>query len=465
MNIKKRKSQDKSNPITTTVPSKSIPSLPNRFPLGHAPDLQKDVLGFFDRCRATYGNLYAIPIPGVRAFATTNPDLVQKMFLETEKNFIKSPQMKRFSPLIGNGLATSEGAFWKRQRKLATPFFTASAVTSFEGHIRISIEETLTKWEQSVGSELDLNEEMAQLTLRIILRSLFSGDGIENSDLISSSIMTLSKYLMKRFFAPVLLPLSLSFLLHPEAKRAHRQLHTLVYDLIRVRRKTGSEGKKDMLSMFLSAQDPDTGETMNDEQIHDELLTMFFAGFDTTSSALIFAFRLLSENPEQRERLEAEADRLVSNAIPTPEEVRSFDVIRRAFEETMRLYPPGYILNRSPIDDYLFEDYLLPAGALVFIPIWTLHRSPELWQKPTDFDPDRFLKENVQKRHRCAYVPFATGRRMCIGSNLAMLEGQMIIGSVVKNFRLAHRANHTPIIKPAMALNVVNGMPMKVEKR
>ncbi len=449
---------------TITAPLK-IPAPPNRFPLGYAPEMQRDILGLADRLSAEYGGLVRVPVPGLNIYLATDADLIQFLLVESERTFTKGAQNDRFTPLLGKGLVLSNGAHWRRQRKLMNPYFSQSAVKSFEHHIHAAVKEVVMGWKDRSGEELDINAEMKRTTLRVILRSLFSGDGMEHADTLFQNFNILSEFCIRRFFSPMPLPLPVAYLLKPNVRRAMQELKSLLNDLINARRNEGTSTKTDLLSMMIDARDEETGATMSNENIRDELMTIFFAGYDTTSIAMTMTLRLLSENPTIREQVEAEADRRIAGSIPNTEETRSLDAVTRAFSEAMRLYPPAYMVNRTPLRDTPWQDFVLPEGSVILVSIWGVQRSPEYWEDPLRFDPDRFIPENAQRRHRFAYVPFIGGPRVCIGKNLAMLEGPMILGAILKNFRLTHRADHEPQFATGSTLNLLNGMPMRLEVR
>lgn len=449
----------------STTPG-AIPAPPFKFPPGYAFEMQRDILGLADRLSSRYGGLVRIPVPGTKIFLATDADLIHFVLVESERSFTKGPQNKHFVPLLGRGLVLSTGAHWKQQRRMMNPFFSSAAINGFSGHLFASIDDVLTPWKNLIGSEIDVYAEMRKLTLQIILRSLFSGQGLEYCERLFQSFNLLSEFCIRRFFSVMPLPLSLAYILRPAAKRAYNDLQSMLESLIESRRnENNSSSRTDLLSMLMEARDEETGRPMSNQEIRDELMTIFFAGFDTTSVGLSMSLHLLSQNPEWRDSLESEADQKVSGLIPTLEETRGFDRITKAFMESIRLYPPAYMINRCPIEDVQYADYTLPAGSVVLISIWGVQRSPHYWSDPLRFNPDRFSEESKHHRHRFAYIPFGGGPRVCLGKNLALLEGSMILGAILKSFRLTHRRDHVLHIKTGSTLTVANGMPMRLEAR
>lgn len=436
---------------------KSIPAPPGRLPLGYANELQSDVLGLSSRLGREYGGIVRVPIPAKRLYIVSDADLVHDILVQTEQTFLKGSQNARFEPLLGRGLVLSNGTHWKRQRRLMNPFFSPAAIRSFESHIQSAIEEIILPWKDLAG-QIDVHSEMQRVTIHIILSSLFSGEAKKDSETLVESFHTLSNFCIQRFFSPFPLPLSLAYLFKPGVRRAHEKLETVIRELIRNRRKS-TERPPDLLTMLIEARDEDTGEQMTDAEVRDELMTIFFAGYDTTSFALTMTLWLLSQNTEIRESLESQADEKVSGAMTTEEETRGLTGIAQAFQEAMRLYPPVYMVNRTPIEDVNIGGYVLARSSLVLLSIWDIHRSEKYWKDPLVFDPGRFSDENLSAMRR-TFLPFGGGSRACIGKNLALMEGPMILGTILKHFRLDALKNYTPKIETGATLSLANGMPM-----
>ncbi len=440
---------------------KEIPSPSFRFPLGHAGELQADVLGLSSRLSREFGGIVRIPVPGKKIYLVTDADMIHDILVRTEQDFLKGSQNVRFEPLLGKGLVLSNGAHWKRQRRLMNPYFSPAAIQSFEKHIQRAIEDVIIPWKNQPG-EFDVYSEMQRVTIQIILNSLFSGEASKEKELLLESFHTLSAFCIERFFSPFPVPLSMAYLFQPHVRKAHMDLERVIRGLIGSRRES-SNRPSDLLTILIEAVDSETGEQMSDEEIRDELMTVFFAGYDTTSFALTMSLWLLSQNPGVRESLEKEARTKIHGTVATEEEARSLTETSMAFREAMRLFPPVYMVNRTPIKDSLIHDYLLPRNSLILLSIWDVHRSEKYWKEPLAFRPTRFSEDTPSDLRR-AFLPFGGGSRACIGKNLAMMEGPMILGTILKHYRLDAQQGQIPELTTGATLNLKHGLTMKLEK-
>ena len=425
--------------------------------------MQRDILGLCDELTARYGGLVRVPVPGNEIYLVADADMLHQILVESERTYVKGERNQLFAPLLGNGLVISGGSHWQRQRKLMNPHFSHQAVGEFEHHIRASLDETVADWQKNLGKEIDVNSQMEQLTFRALLRGLFSGEGQQHADALFRDFSVLSQFCIRRFFSPVTLPLRLSYALHPAARRSAAGMKARLLDIITKRRNAPRSDKPDLLGMLIEARD-ENGEGMRDEDICDEITTVFFAGYDTTSVSLTMTLRMLADQPDAWNRVAAEAKEKVNGAVPTAEEVRSFKLIASAYKEALRLYPPAYMINRTPLRDVELGGFPIPEGSLLLLSIWSVHRMPEYWDDPLQFRVDRFTEENRKEHYRHAYIPFSSGPRICLGIHLALLEAGMILGTLMKQFRLAPRPGHEPNVQAYSTLHVTGGMPMVVSE-
>ena len=441
-------------------PGREIPGPSAVFSLRYARELQRDVLGLSEALRKEYGGIVRVPIPGKRVYVVSDAELVHDILVRTERDFLKGPANVRFEPLLGKGLVLSNGNHWKRQRRLMNPFFSTAAIRSFESHIQGAISEVILA-DRSMRV-LDIHEQMQRVTLQVILRSLFSGEAKRESETLFDCFSILSGFCIKRFFNPFPLPLSLAYLAQPRVRNAHRMLEELLKSLIANRRASGDR-PSDLLTMFIEAEDAETAERMTDEEIRDELMTVLFAGFDTTSFGLTMTLWLLAQNADAAESLRKEAQETINGDIPTEEESQQLHGIRNAFQEAMRIYPPVYMVNRTPIKSVRLGDFGIPKGALLLLSIWDIHRNPEHWPEPLAFLPERFADSNAAGEIRSHFLPFGGGSRACLGKNLALMEGPMILGTVLKNFRFQSIEGSSPELMTGATLGLKKGLSMKLE--
>lgn len=451
--------------------ARSIPG-PKGLPfLGIAPELSRDVTATVTRLMLEYGGIVRVPMPGVDAYLIVEPELVRTILVETEKEdgFGKPENIsERLSRVIGNGLGTSAGELWRRQRRLANPAFHKQAISGFQTIIQKQIATMCARWDAvaKAGGTVEIADEMMRLTLDIVLGSLFSTNAREKTQAIGGALHELQDYFAHILFAPVALPLSVPTPRNLRAGKYRRQMFSIIDAIIEERRrKPKEEHPPDLLSTLMSAVDEQTGASMRDDQLRDELLTMIFAGHDTTAHGLAFTFHLLANNPHVSRKLEACVDAALGKRDPTMADLPQLEPVRMAFDEGMRLYPPLYLFARCPRRDVSYDGYVIPKGSVLFLSPYASHRCPWLWENPEAFDPDRFSAERSEKRHRFAYFPFGGGPRICIGANMALVEAQLILASVVSRYRLYNVPGRSFRLNAGVTLRPDPGIEMYVHRR
>lgn len=447
---------------------KTIPG-PKGMPiLGMAPEMRRDSLGLVIKLMLEYGDIVKLPLPGIRGHLINEPELIKILLTETEKNNYKDKMYDRLKPTLGEGLVTSKGELWKRQRLLSNPAFNPKMVAGFDEAIAGCIEEMLFSWEKnfSGGKNFDICSEMMKLTFSIVIKTLFSSDLNLNSHRVAKCLHEFQEYSTHLFWTALPLPLSLPLPRHIRFKRARSEMDKIIYQVIEERRKNpAKDGRKDLLQMFMSAVGEENGEKMDNQQLRDEVLTMMLAGHDTTANALSFTFFLLSQNPQVLRKVEEEVERVFSGLRPKMEEVPKLTYTRMVFEESMRLYPPAWMINRTSMKDLEFQGYFFPAGSTFFLSQFSTHRNPRHWENPEGFDPERFSPENSATRHKFAYFPFGGGPRFCIGMNLAMMEGLLILATVLQKNRLYNLPGDKFQLSPRITLGPRPGIQMYLQRR
>lgn len=371
----------------------------------------------------------------------TRPEYVKHILVDNHQNYIKSPmQNNALVPLVGHGLLTSEGEFWRRQRRIMQPAFHYKLLQSFSDTMVGAAKEMLARWQliAGTGEPMEMSVEMARVTLDIICRTMF-GAGVgaaevqavrEASAIIAEDLGTPSY--LDLFGLPQWLPRRQS----RRVKKAVQDLRHLIEDIIARRRAEGAGTHGDLLDMLLDARDEETGEGMSDEQLRDEVITVFLAGHDTTANGLNWTWYLLSQHPEAEARLHDELSSVLNGRAPTFEDLANLPYTKMVFEEALRLFPPAAAFMREAIGVDQIGELKIPAGAQITIAPWLSHRHRALWERPDEFDPERFTPENVQARHKFAYIPFGAGPRICMGKAFAMMEGPLILASVAQHYRL-----------------------------
>jgi cytochrome P450 len=311
------------------------------------------------------------------------------------------------------------------------------------------------------GATLDVHAEMTRLSLVIAGQTLFSADLGDASQRVASAFSVALDILNARTQSLVVFPKQIPTPENVRLARALKVLEGLTREVVERRRRQPGE-HNDLLAMFMEAKDADTGESMNDSQLRDELMTMLLAGHETTANALAFTFYLLSRNPAAMTKVAVEVEQVLGGRAPTAHDAPQLQYTQRVIQESMRLYPPAWIFSRKAIKDDVLGGYRIPAGMTVMMSPYALHRDPRFWENPEGFDPDRFTEERSAGRPKFAYVPFAAGPRMCIGAGFAMLEAQIVVAMVMQQFRVELVPGYKLDLEPMITLRPKGGVQMKL---
>lgn len=449
--------------LQTQTPHKTIPG-PRGLPiLGVMPEMVSDMLGLFTKTSREFGGIAQFKLLNSTYFLITNPDYVKYILQDNYKNFIRGRSVETGRVLLGNGLPLTDGDFWLRERRLLQPAFHRERLAALTSTVSKVIESLVQKWEQKAQSEqpLDLDEEMMRLTLTVIIKSMFSADIDDKIQSLSHAFNVASKFMLWRsqqMWAP---PLSVPIPRNVEYNRAFKVLNDTIYPLIADARKSP---KDDLLGMLLAMRDEETGEGMTDQQARDEVVTIFFAGHETTAASMAWAFYLLSEHPEVEERVRDELKSVLNGRIPTSVDLPKLTYTQQVIQEVLRLYPAAYLFAREAVTEDVIDGYPIPPKTLIFITPFITHRDPTYWPDPERFDPNRFSPEQVSSRPRHIYYPFGEGPHVCIGNNFALMEMQLILAIALQRFRLQLVPNHLIALKPEATLRPKHGMKMTVEK-
>lgn len=391
---------------------------------GSIGEIYRDRLRFVLDVARTYGDVAQYRVAHMRLYQVSHPAGVQRVLHDNHRNYSKDvPTFETLRSFLGNGLFTSDGEFWLRQRRLAQPAFHRRRVAAFGDLMTDATLEMLERWRPGVaqGRPLDMAAEYMRLTLEVATRALFSTSVAGDVDRISRAITTLLDYVTFRFTFPFYPPLKVPTPRNRRFLEARATLDEIVYGIIAERRRNPGE-HDDLLAMLMEARDEETGEGMSDKQLRDEVITLFLAGHETTANALTWASYLLSTHVEVARRLQAEVDEKLQGRVPTAADVPDLTYTRMVIDETMRLYPPVWVTNRRAREDDTVCGYRIPAGATVTLLPYVTHHDPAFWENPEGFDPERFAPERSAGRPEYAYFPFGRGPRQCIGKGFALLE-------------------------------------------
>jgi len=399
----------------------------------------------------------------LHSFFVNKPEYIEQVLLTNAENYTKSHFHRRIlGPSLGHGLLTSEGDFWRRQRRIAAPAFHHRRVAEFVEAMTGCTSAMIGGW--SEGVPFDAAEAMMALTLEIIARTMFSADVsgvVADVRRLLSVVMDYAKPgVLDLFGFPEFVPRRV-----PRPYRdAVRELDALIEGIVAPRR-AGAVDRGDLLSMLLAARDPETGERMSPVQLRDEVTTILMAGHETTANALAWTWFLLARHPEIEAKLHAEIDSVLDGRLPVSADLPQLAYTRQVIEESMRLYPPAHTISRTAAGPDRLGDVPVPAGAAITISTYVTHRNPTLWPDPDRFDPDRFTPERVAARHRFAYLPFGGGPRICIGNGFAMTEALAIVATVAQRWRLRLAPGHSVEPIGLITLRPATGVWVIAERR
>lgn len=373
-----------------------------------------------------------------QVFVVSDPALIEYVMLTNVENFRKSDASRQMlEPLIGQSMFITHGDHWRRQRRIATPAFHTRHIRRFVDTMVAQTLAMLERWEEGdPRAEVELGREMTQLTAEIICHTLFGHDIGGSVDQVYDAFSRYQDSLGRLALAELTgLPSWLPRLRSRRGSKAVSELDAIVTNIIDSRRASHSE-RRDLLGLLLSAVDPETGAHLSDRLIRDELLFLFLAGHETTANALIWSWYLLSQSQEAEQRLHAEIDSVLGARVPCYEDLENLPWLRAVLQESMRLYPPVHVYSREAVNDDWLGDQRCPAGAMVVVSPWVVHRHRALWDEPDAFRPERFLPENARGRSRYSWIPFGAGPRICLGMGFAMTEMMIAMALVAQRYRL-----------------------------
>jgi cytochrome P450 len=433
--------------------------------LGMLPAVRRNPTAVFMDAACRYGEVVNFKIGPRHGYLITNPADIRHVLQDNARNYRKSPLYDKLRVLLGNGLLTSEGDFWLRQRRIVQPAFHRQRVAALAGVMAGAAREAAARWESiaSDGRPVDVDQEMMRLTRTVVLRTLLGADLGPFSDRVDEAWKVLNEHIGESFWSAGL------FDWWPSAKRrrfeaARAVLRGAVEHMIAERRRRPSDSA-DMLSMLMVARDEDTGATMTDEQLRVEVTTFLLAGQETTSLALTWTWYLLSQNPAAQTRLEGEIDAALDGRPPDYADLVNLPYARMVIDEALRLYPPAWGFSREALNQDEVGGFTVPRGWLVFVVPYVLHRLPAFWEAPDAFEPERFTTERTAARPKFVYLPFGAGPRQCIGNQFALVEAHLILGTLVQRYRLRLVPGHRVDPWPLITLRPRFGMHMVVERR
>ena len=438
--------QDRNSVVSAEAASTPEIAVRGRIPSGPAEkyDSSQDLLRWMSEQFDRFGDIYKASIYGASVYVTREPEHAEHVLRGNWQNYTKGQTIKRVALLLGNGLMTSEGEFWRSQRRMIQPAFHRAAIEALCTTITDANVTLLKKWEQAArrGDSINVTRGVSGMVLEVVLRSIFGDD-----------YPTVAQHYNILFEENAR---------NLEFAQAFRSLEKIIFGLATQRR--GRKKKEaDILGMLLEARDQKTGKAMADRQLVNEIKTLIVAGHETTTSTLCWSWYLLSQNPAVEENLSIELNSMPANQVSKLDELPKFRYARQIIDEAMRLYPPGWLMTRKARKDDRLGKYFVPAGTEIYIPPYFIQRNPNLWEEPERFNPDRFTPGRSTDRHPMAMIPFSAGPRNCIGEVFARVEMQIHIMTCARRLRLRSNETKSPELDVGVNLRSKHDLIMKPE--
>ena len=427
----------------------SPPEADLQFDVGSTPDSLERMIKLFAR----HGDVYRVFVPSRRSYSYVihHPDDVKRVLVSNHRNYTKGVGIDRIKLLLGNGIMTSEGELWTRQRYMMQPMFHRRVITEFANVIDDVNERYIARWDTLArsGEPINVTDETSELTLEIVMRSILGRDldrlvqrlGVNPFEVVAKDPARNLEFVIK-----------------------FRALAKVLLEVIRQRR-SSSEEHFDFLAMLMSARDKESGAGMSEVELVNEAMTLIVAGHETTASGLNWSWYLLSEHPAVAARLYAEIDATAAAPAPSLAAMEALTYTQQVVSETLRLYPPGWVLFRRTIEADVLGGYEVPPNTNVLLPLYLTHRHPDFWQQPETFWPERFAPEHEADRPRFAYMPFAAGPRHCIGESLALYEILMHLYKVARHYRFTYVPDRPIELEAGINLRTRYPLHMRLECR
>lgn len=445
--------------------AKQIPVLRGLPWIGNLVPVSRDIINFMSKCVHTYDEILDIRVMGGSFYTVTHPDLIEEVLVTKNQKFQKSKGLKEFArPVFGNGLLTSDGDFWLRQRRLAQPAFHRQRIAAYGESMVEYTNRMMAGWQD--GEVRDLHKDMMYLTLEVVAKTLFNKEATGEINEIGDVL----DVIMDRFAnnSPInmleaLLKRELPTAANKRYHKAVARLDEIVRTVIDERRAAGNQDNGDLLGMFLSARDEDD-KGMSDQQLLDECKTMFLAGHETTALTLSWTWWLLDANPQVKQKLREELTTVLNGRIPTLADLPNLRYTANVITESMRLMPPAWAIEREALEDVEIGGYTIPKGAQVGMMQYGVQRDPRWYENPNQFLPERWENDLLKRLPKYAYFPFGGGPRMCIGQQFAVMEAQLMLATLAQKFDFTLVPGQRIEPQPSITMRPKYGMKMKLRK-
>ncbi|WP_416150714.1 cytochrome P450 [Salipaludibacillus sp. HK11] len=431
---------------------------------GSLDDFQADPLDFMTGLAKEYGKISTFRLgPFQSVYLVNDPDLIKEILVTKQQSFIKSRDIQTLKAVVGEGLLTSEKKHHMNQRRMIQPSFKKTHIDSYAQDMIDTTQSYISKWRS--GEEKIITNDMMDIALGIITKTMFSMDFDEGSEIIGQPMEDVMRIGIKRMRSIIQIPLWLPTKKNRKLKRAVKILDQTIYHIIEKRR-NDSNTHSDLLGVLMEAKDENNGEGMTDKQLRDELMTIFLAGHETTANMLSWTLYLLSQNPNYEKQLYKEVSDVVGNDSIAPSHFKNLPYTQNVIWESMRLFPPAYVIGRQVDKNVTIGGYQMKKGEMILISQYVMHRNPEFFENPDTFIPERFENNFIKSLPTFAYFPFGGGPRVCVGNHFSVMEGVLSIACIIKEFHLKLAPDHDEVkASPLITLRPRRGLRMILEKR
>jgi cytochrome P450 len=443
--------------------SKLPPGPTTKIPLGHLFSFRRDSIGFLKKIADEYGDVVHFKIGPIRVVLLNHPDFIKEVLTTQHRNFVKGRPLEMAKELLGEGLLTSEGDFHKRQSRLIQPAFHRNMIESYVPAVTKCITQMMNGWDENM--KVDIKEAMTNMSIAIAGKTMFNSDIEQEAEEINKALDTATS-----LFGRIPLPFSEFLLKLPlpgtlRFYKAKARLDKTIYRMIDERRRS-NEDNSDLLSLLIHSQDEKTdGGGMSDQLVRDEAMTLFLTAFDTTSTALTWTWYLLSQNPEAEAELHEELDRVLNGRLPSAEDLPQLKYTKMVFGESLRLYPPSYVIPRQSLEDFPIDKYIIPRGSIILVSPYLIHHDSRFHPDPEKFNPHAWDNHSHSLNSKYEYFPFSRGPRACIGEPFAWMQGILVLASIAQFWRMKLVPDHPVELLPLINLRPKYGMMMTLHRR
>ena len=438
------------------------PGPPRRATIGLLRKLAGDRLTLMTSAAEKYGDAVRMAIGPKTLYFFNHPDHAKHVLADNSANYHKGIGYVEARRALGDGLLTSDGALWREQRRTIQPVFQHKRIAAQADVIVAEAGALVARLRSQAGQgPTDLFAELTRFTLNVLGRTLLDAD-LGAFDSVGQSFEAVQDQAMFEMESMGMVPMWLPLARQRRFQRARQDLYTIVDQLVVDRLADPRGPGDDVLSQLIESTRRESDPQVSQRRLRDELITLLLAGHETTASTVGWALYLIDQHPEVAARLQAEAVEVLSDRAPVNEDLGKLRYTAMVLHESMRLYPPVWMLTRRATDADEIGGYHVPAGADVLICPYTLHRHPGFWDAPERFDPDRFDPDRLANRPRYAYLPFGAGPRFCVGSHLGLMEATFVVAMIARELRLSLAPGHDVVAEPMLSLRIRGGLPMIV---